>query len=298
MTMVGVVTVLGFARTADADCVVRTQDTNRVWREAAHALEESVQTTPNDCAVIDIRADRHGAFVDLQTTDGREAIRHIVAPNELGPLVRALLTSVPAAPAVEAAAATPSEVPPVIASPEPEADRAPEPVKARPIELFGGLAAGLKMQAGDDPTPIGRVHGGVSIGPWQLGGFGRWELEHHVDDQPRHTSLASIGGGATFGRKQPVGPTEIVFGTSFGVFSVEGEAGGRRSGTVHSENSVLDPRAGLYAGVVMPAVANLRSRVQLETELALVDHDAAQSFPNVPAWGMALTLGVDFGVTR
>jgi hypothetical protein len=294
-------------------CTVRldrtqgTAEPSDAWDRAREAVEQFTHETPGDCASIEIRTDHEGATVDLVTSDGRRARRHIDRSRDLAPLVKALLTVYPdvaEAPAVTAAHTDTTEAPVPAPAPREAADAdAVEPTPPHSTtELFASLGAGLKVPLGDVASPMGQISAGVAVASWEITGFGRWELEHHQSEHETYgrTTLGALGGGAALGRRQALGPTVLTFGATFGVYATEQEQSGRRpAGSSRADDSFVDPRAGLYVGCLIPASAHLRTRAQVGGELAMIDHDGEQGrFPDVHPWSLGLTIGVDFGMAR
>lgn len=301
---------------ADVRCLVRFHDTHEesaAWRQAIRSIERDVESAPSDCSTVDVRVDGRGASIELHTLDGRAAERRVQSAAEAPPLVRALLIGFDQPIALEAEVPAPllSAVPPEATEPVPEpepvavpepsvpdADTAPPEKPKSHVEVFAAVNAGLELQQEDDASPVGQAIVGISLRAWQAAAFAKWELEHHQDNDShiRHSSLDAFGGGGMFGRRQTVGPITLVYGTSLGVYSAEQARGGHREQTQHIEAAVPDPRGGIYLGALFPTMGRVRTRAQIDGEVAFLNHSAGSNFPNVPQWGMGLSLGVDFGL--
>jgi hypothetical protein len=137
--------------------------------------------------------------------------------------------------------------------------------------------------------------------------FGRWVFEHELTEGggTGHSSLASIGGGATIGRRETLGPTWFIFGATAGVYDLEEER--RRhhaaiapevgAGVRHVDDSFIEPRLGAYVGSIYPLTHRFRVRAELDAETALASHTPASALlPATPSWGLGLTLGVETGL--
>jgi len=262
------------------------------WTDALRDLEGFVRDAPGDCASIDVIAAADGAEVDLRTRDGRQAHRRILRPDELNPLVRALLVAGPPdSPSTEQDDVTPTPAPPAswVTTPSERTVASPKDGPA----LTASAGAGLALPSAVEAAPLVQLGGGVVTKAWELGAFGRWELEHVVrdDHDAGHTSLGSVGGGAAIGYRREVAPVTLVLGATLGAYSVEVEHARphRGAATERTETYVLDPRGGLQLACVVPVTAAIRSRLQLGGELAVLDHS------DVPRWHLGLTLGVEIG---
>lgn len=305
--------VLSTSRASAADCLVRFDGAEAAtdpWEIAIRDLERDLRDAPNDCASIDIHSGPDGATIELRTRDGRQALRRVERPDELAPLVKALLVGLPELPeeasrqTPDATTSSPALQPDSERGSMVEAAQAPDMLTAAPRargpKPFGALGAGLELQPAEVGGAVGQILGGVTLGPWELGGFGRWELEHaeaEAHEAPR-TVIGAVGGGALAGRRHALGPVLLAFGGTLGIYDVEEERGRRRRSAPFErvEQSFVDPRAGLYIALVAPASSRVRTRVQLGGEIAILEHASTTSvLPEVPRWGMGLTIGIELG---
>ncbi len=304
--------------------------TTAAWATARDRLEDRVaELTPSttDCRLIVVTPEPQGASVAFNTADRRVARRHIASPDDLLPLVEALLVFghdpmliAPPAPAkTEAVLAMPEE---------PGADEralegsAPEPTRATPGEpppndvitrtkpdaprVLVGAGAGVKASFPNDSVAgVGQIFVGMTYARWELAGFGRWELEHDAHDQESESATkgrlrySAIGGGTMFGRRQPVGPLVLVGGARTAVYGAEQErAGGPKvdGRSTRKRESFFDPRVGLYAGCVVSESSRLRMRVQVDGDMGLVVHRAELAdLGAFPRWNLGLSLGAEAG---
>lgn len=292
-----------------AECKVRLSpaDAPGGWAEAVHALAEELRAAPRDCAALDVQHDPHGAAVALETRDGRRALRRVERPAELGPLVRALLVTVPDAaeepPAIPAEAPPPPPPEPTSGGPAPASDATPAAPPRSGVHPFTSLSGGVRFPSSDAGGPLAQLAGGVTLDGWELGAFGRWEVEHRQSETPEtdHTANDAIGGGALVGRRLALGPGVLALGGTLAVYAVEQELSRhhRDASAPTAHESFADPRAGAYAAFLVPTRAPVRTRIQLGGELAALEHVPANALLTpAPRWSLGLTIGLELGEGR
>lgn len=288
---------------------IETQRTtvDEAWRSAVDELNVWLGSRASDCAEIVILPDADGgARVQLTIGDGRSALRWIAHPVELGPAVRALLVRAPAVAKPDLRTPDPSwdEIP-VDAEPQ-AAPVYTSPARSEAVErttapsntsLVLSVAAGLGFPAQEFAGAVGQVRASVVRDRWELGGFGHWELTRHVTDDGslHHATLASIGGGASGGRREPLGPILLVFG---GTLAIHSNRSSFRDSKADIREQLVVPRAGGYIGAVFPKTAPVRVRTELAGELALSGQTPKDPrLPEMPMWWSGLTIGVEIGVS-
>ena len=286
---------------------------DQAWRNAVQQLDRTLEAATGDCDQISVLFDGTGADVTLRTTDGRSARRRIVRAAELDAVVSALLVSELAASPPTQAATEPEEPtrapaprapapsPPVSPAPPLDAPAADPGAAARggyatPLVSVSGGVQLSRQRAG----PIGQLVGGATVGRWDLGAVGRWELERdvaHDDGLGGRASLAGIGFGALVGRRESLGEVSAVYGTTLALYSVVSEhrTGSAAGFSQHTDDSLLNPRAGLYLGVVFPRRARFRLRAEIDGEAAIASTRPTGDLPAPPAWGIGFALGVETG---
>lgn len=304
------------------------------WTQAKNQLEERVaqlSASTTDCRLVVVTPEAQGASVEFTTVDQRVARRHIASPGDLLPLVEALLvfghdplSIAPPAPEKSAEVLAMPEEPPgndVASEDAASIDATParggEPVAGEPNErvararpdaprVLVGAGAGVKASFPNDSVAgVGQIFVGMTLARWELAGFGRWELEHDAHDAESESATkgklrySAIGGGAMFGRRQPLGPLVLIGGARAAVYGAEQErVGGPKvdGRSTHKSENFLDPRVGLYAGCVVSESSRLRVRVQVDGDLGLVEHRAELAdLGTFPRWNVGLSLGAEAG---
>lgn len=300
---------------AGSRCDLRLEDAGGdvEWRVAAHEIEQTLAVEPSDCRSIVVTVDGASATVFFTTQDGRVAERRIAKPSELASLVHALLVS------------GLDETAPNVLGPSPAARRAPDGPAAPAIDgaqdavpgwpadqshvsrnddatsfrIFTAAAAGLKASAPDaDIAPIVQFAASLALDRFELGGFGRWESEHAVGDgSGAHARVSAVGGGLVGGRREAVGSVWILYGASVGAYATavaRRAPVGLEDGPHRIRHDFVQPRAGVYLGVVVPASHRLRFRAMIEGDVAMVrDTGDVADLPRVSLWAMGLTLGAE-----
>ena len=303
------------------------------WASARNRVEDRVAiltAASTDCRLIVVTPEAQGASVEFTTADRRIARRHIGGPDDLLPLVEALLVfghdpmaiAPPPPPAAETVLAIPeaptsaeeiasdesaqtSPIPTALAAPASK-DKVGGARPDAPRVLLGAGAGVKNSWPNDSLTGVGQVFVGMTLTRWEVAAFGRLELEHDADDDANQAvtttvgrlRYSAIGGGAMFGRREHVGPLVLVGGARAAVYDAEVERVAPKTPTrpTPRRDEFLDPRVGLYAGVVATESSRLRVRVQVDGDMGVVVHRAELAdLGAFPRWNLGISLGAETG---
>lgn len=283
---------------AIAACQVRASAGAVPWEQAARdaerRLSEARQDT-HDCGQIEVLVRPDGsAVVRFFTRDGRVAERSVAQPDELGPLVEALVAaSSPAPRATE---------PPTsgTAAPTSPAPAAPPPA----TELVWSVGLGGRASAPGGKlnrrylSPAFEVGAGGVVGLWELGVLGEWAPSYvdRTKTDPPGFAMSSVLFGVHFGRRIPVWKATGRVGFVAAVMQVHSEADAANGG----EPPLIDraqTRVGVHAGAALPSSAATRFAVDLRGEgvVARTGRSTAvdRTLPPLPGFAVVLTLGVE-----
>jgi hypothetical protein len=252
------------------------------WDAEVKTLERALSTSRSsdaDCRSIVI--DARGGSVTVTTRDGRRATRALSRPEDVQPVVGALVTTV--------------EMPEITGEAPPIA--APQPRQLR-LALLGGGEVARTQFSPSLSTALSLVRGHLEVGL-----FGAWELGYRDADAeivPR--SLWAWRAGALLGGRWAPGSWELVAGGKVSAarfaWKAVNEDATDAQGMMESGPAGwwIDPRAGAYVGAAWPARAPLRLRVELGVEASaasLLGRAPPSLSPVLPAWGVNLGLGVE-----
>lgn len=315
----------------ESPCRVRlaSRPASAAWSSARDRVEERVATLTSastDCRLIVVTPEQRGASVEFTTADHRVARRHIVGPEDLLPIVEALLVfghdpmviAPPPPPPAETALAMPEAPAAADIDDEPalyamRAATIADPVsrdqaaRAKPDapRVLVGAGAGVKNSwPNDSLTGVGQIFVGMTLAHWEVAAFGRLELEHDADENDSVTTASklrysAIGGGAMAGRREHVGPLILVGGARAAVYDAELErVAPKTPNAVRAarRDEFLDPRLGLYAGVVATESSRLRVRVEVDGDMGVVVHRAELAdLGAFPRWNLGISLGAEAG---
>jgi hypothetical protein len=305
------ITLVASSAAADPRCTVTlrsTLDDASSWRGAVTSAEREIAKHPpagNDCREVLVDADERGAEVTFTTRDDRTATRRIARPRDLRPVIEALLVTVPEASAPPTSAAMADE-PVVAAVPEVEPvelegqgtptsrDRARANVEeqAGPIVALG---AGMTIGAGEAGT-VGQVEVGYLTRGWELALVGRLEPSHEAPKTSAHASLSAAGMNVLAARRAMLGPVTLLYGGTFGVFSVSEEARKDTSvtGEHRHEDELVDARVGAMLGCLAPRIGRIRFRGQVDAQFGLLELTPRYAdLPTNPRFTLAFTLGAE-----
>jgi hypothetical protein len=310
----------GLARAGEPCLLHLDPATDPAWREAAEAARVRLarRGDAGDCRAVEVvvRADG-SASLAFVTTDGRVAERELQAPAELGPVLEALLVTLPPP---EPARPDPPDTTTAIAtkSPSPEGPRAPTSAAARrveptapaatervqvdPLDVRVELGAAFGARAVWQPAafvaPTVGVLGNVQLERWYLGLGGSFSALHAPLDGQRPDGFrrTATAGALELGRAFELGPIGLDALGSIGVQRVEQSAGAARGERVSIDVAQAiagarvraswprDERVRLLGGLGFDAV--LGSRSGQSTSL--------RGLPPLARYGTGLELGVEF----
>jgi hypothetical protein len=289
------------APSSNAGCKVSLvpENASTEWRSAAEALRAHFLdggSTDFDCREVAISLQADGAIMTFTTRDGRQAMRRLQEPDEVAPLVGAMLVTLPPA-----------------AGPE----RAPSPSDARPLPersaaspVFVIPAVNLQVTAGVRvslpgvfASPSFTFRAGFVVRSWELSAFAQSDPAHAVltGGAPPAFSMSRYAAGIALGKRIAFGSSFIVPGVTTSVASIQesgNEDEGAGLGTVSKANSSAEPIVGAYLGVRSAPFSSLRVRAELSAD-AVVSRlqrpstlDA--SLPPLPWWSTMISGGVDW----
>lgn len=275
------------------------------WRSAVDALGARLRGGDQvglDCRAIAIWLETGGAVLVFTTRDGRQALRRLQSPEELGPVVDALRVTLQPLP------------PPPRAPPSPPAV-APAPAEA-PIAapassmaaVFLQLTAGTRISGpGSFASPSLAARAGVVLRNWELTAFAQWDPLYGLVEggAPPGFAMSRYAAGVGMGRRVALAGTQVGLGviTSVAVvreYGREDEPVPEGTSTSLSGQSGAEPTVGAYLGLVWPRRSELRARAELSADavVARVDRPLTldASLPSLPWWSTLLTIGMEWEV--
>ena len=250
-----------------------------------------------DCGGIVIAVTGRGASIVFATTDGRQAVRTVAAPNELLSAVHALLVA-------GLSSSSPPSPTPLPAPPAPTpAGSSVRPAtlgalgaatgQIRPagtpgesgVRITASLASGARLGApGVFVSPAFSARATILVRRWELGVNGQWQPTFlwTGGQSPESFSMHEYAIGIHAGRRQPVGAAAIDAGIDgrVAIYEESGDsAGAGTQGSSQGNNqggggsaagsSPAEPLVGLYAGLVIPERSPLRLRAQISADAAV-----------------------------
>lgn len=296
------------------------------WREAARATQERLQSVAasSDCGAIGIEVAGDRAFVAFTTRDGRQAVRALRSPDEIGPLVDALLVTLPAQPPEPATAEAP--VAATSSAPVDRVDHPPTPTTDPPVRVVLRADGGGRVGSpGGFTSPSVSAGAGTIIRAWELAVFGQWDPTAYVltpGETPRGFAMSRYAVGVAAGRRAALGPVSFVFGLSTAIAvtnessadtneqstggqsvgnqATGGLTGNGQSASAEGRRSTAEPLAGAYVGVVYPRRSPLRLRSELSAEAVASRIGRSlsldPSLPSLPWWSASASIGVEWVV--
>ncbi len=275
------------------------------WKTAAQAATQRLAGSgSHDCGSVEIAVrPTGGALVTFITTDGRRAVRALLAPEELAPTLDALLVTLPPdppapepAPAATVDTAAPPE--PMRASPPAPRPVAPAPTVSPEVHFILGGAVGLRMGFGGVyATPDAALRASGTFGAWELGAIAEYApyYAYLPGGTPSGLWLGSCIAGVQAGRRESLGSWNLGYGLGFGVASVHEEAN-----DTDGSGKVADygqPRTAAYVRLSFPRRARFRGVVELTLDAVLgsVKKRATErnDVPYLPRFGATLNLGIE-----
>jgi hypothetical protein len=275
-------------------------------------MVDSLPAGERDCREIVLELQpRGGATVAMTTGDGRLAVRPVTRPDEVVPIVRALMVSVPAPSAVAAPSASdPARDVRADAPPSRALTRAGATSEGRAIVVAGG--GGEMGFTGNLASPAARLTIAAIVGHFELGAFVGREFGYRAvaGSAPDGFQLSTTSFGLQAGYRVPIQDVALVGGFTAGAALVREQVGTANlvegMGVDMTEHWVAGPpatygpteaRAGAYVGAVFPLHFRFRLRPQFGVDfVAFRGGDsvpAEKPMPALPSWiGMA-TLAVE-----
>ncbi len=296
-------------------------DAPGAWREAARAEQERLRslTAHVDCGAIGIEVAGEHGFVAFTTRDGRQAIRPLRSPDEIGPLVEALLVTLPA----ETGASDVAEPPTAPTSSTPVDRAPPQPVPTTARFVLHAEGGGRVSSPGSFASPSIGASAGALVGAWDLSAFGRWDPAYVLGAgaAPQGFAMSRYAVGVTAGRRAALGGTSFLFGLSTGIAVTSeswadpngqstgtqpmgsqgtgGPTGNQNNGTAGG-GSAAEPLAGVYVGVVFPRRSPLRLRSELSAEAVASRIGRTLSIdpvlPSLPWWSASASVGIEWAL--
>lgn len=281
------------------DCRVNVaqEDVPVAWRSAVAAIRARLRDAGGDadCRAVAIVVEHDGALVFLTTRDGRQALRRLDSPDELAPVLDALLVTLPPRKASSGLSALsrlsngpPSSIPAHL-------ERRPLPLGSASSAVFFALTAGGRLSAPSGfASPSFSVRAGAVVGSWELAAFGQWDPAHVLLDgaAPPEFSMSRYDAGVFVGRRVPAGETSLAFGATTSVALIS-ESGAE-------DAFAEEPLIGAYAAVLWPARARIRGRAELSADGAVTRVGRPlridSSLPPLPWWSAAASAGVEWEV--
>jgi hypothetical protein len=263
------------------------------WDRATDELSEHLRTLGNldKCARVTVRPRGAGVVLEITTSDGRSATRHVHSVAALLRTAEALLEMPPPEPIRPAARPSPLEVPP--ADPPP-----PRPgVASKHFEL--GVGGSLRFGGG--PLYAG---GGVAsfaefvLDRWLLGVSARWDLTDAFVSQltPGNFSMHSSGYGVSIGNRFEFGESsaDALVGPTI---VLEHEHADDGDTEIHGDAD--DFRLALALRISGPRSSSIRAFATSDFEVSPARIRSQKfidrSLPQLPWWSGGLAVGVLWG---
>ncbi len=245
------------------------------------------------CARVTVRPDATGAMLNITTSDGREAHRHVENVDGLLTAVEALLVLPPEPAPRPAPAPSPLELPPS----EPKASS----LGIGPTTLHVELGAGGTLRFGGSPL---YAAAGVAafadfvIDRWVLAMGARVDITDRLVSQPAPTDyvMQSAAVGVSAGRRVELGQASLdaLLGANVVVESQDADDGERE---VHG--AAEDFRLGATVRFSGPRSATVRAFAAGDFEgspaRARTKKYLDRALPELPWWSSSVTVGVLWG---
>jgi hypothetical protein len=298
------------AAAAERTCTVTVVPANapEAWRDAArNAQERAWSEGVGDCGALTIALIHDRATVEFTTVDGRTTSRTIETPDDLGPLVDALLVTLPRE---DPAPSPATPAPHAEAPPPPETRETPPlaPASAASTRLALRAAAGARFSSpGAFASPSFGIGAGCLLGAWEVSAFGVLDPMHALLASARPTgfTMSRYAVGVAVGRRVPLGAVAFAAGltTSVAVTNEARPDDGDVSGTQLGDGqaggaSAAEPLVATYVGLVYPRGSSIRLRPELSAEIVAsrIGHTLSidPSLPALPWWNAAATLAIEW----
>jgi hypothetical protein len=312
---------------AAISCPVRVipADADAKWNTAAiHAADTLSRhaATDKDCSAIVVEVHDTWVQVTLTTADGRRASRPVKDPDEIEPVVRALVVTLPPVESGasrsrpgDSAVAT-SNRPAQVGS-QGGAQVSATGQTALPWGPFAIAAAASRLGfPGWCATPLAALSVGVALGHFESGVTGSREFKYYTlsGSSPNGFELSATSVDVFGGWRQPMRRGALVAGVRAGAsFVVEKETIDASQldctdcqgdvTAVPVTRNVTEGRLGAYLAVVLPLKTRFRFRPQLSFDVVPArfgDHNTApqsiqqsMQMTRLPSWGGTLTLALE-----
>jgi len=265
------------------------------WRDAADRLGQYLRAAGDldRCARVTGRPDGDGVLLEVTTSDGRTASRHVSNVAELLRTSEALLV-LPPKPPPRAVQTTPAELPPR------ELAKPPAAAATHHVELGVGGAVRL----GGSPLFIGGGIAGFAAfaqGAWLLSASARWDAIEAIASEPTPMDfyMQSEAVGVSFGRRFALSHVllDALVGPNIVLESQEAD-------DVDSSREVHGASADFRLGVALrlsgPRFSSLRAFATADFEASPARLRASKTLdpilPTLPAWSSGLAVGVAWGL--
>jgi hypothetical protein len=289
---------------AESQCAITLtpDEASKEWRAAVASLRADLRhEADGDCRAIAIDVSADPAFVVLTTQDGRQAVRRIDSPEDLRPLVDALLVTLPAPSTSDAIASTGQHPETAAAPPIDHAQSAADKAMYLVVQADGGARVSAP---GGFASPSFGARLGAVFGRWELACTGQWDPAHTLlsGGTPAGFSMSRYAVGVAAGRRLLLGESTIALGltTAVAVVSEVGiDNGGPSAGQTGGATSA-EPLVGAYVAFVWPHRSSLRFRSELSGDAVASRLGKTlvmdPSLPALPWWSATTTLGVEWVV--
>jgi hypothetical protein len=301
------------ASTRGCPVVLHPEGAEQPWQDAVRELRSWLrsQSRPDaDCGGIEVRAEGRQTSIVFTTADGRRAERPVSNPAGLLAVVEALAVTIPE---------TPAEPAPSLAIPPRSArDEGPRPARQEPASsevagarvLLGG-SAGMRLLS---PTPCSQSSSqtctfgslslalgvGVNVRHWEFGVLGQYDPTQVAlgGPAPAGFAMSTYALGLRAGLRDRVGPLDGVAGATT-MISLTSETANDASGAQGGPPEQVEPRVGVFAGVVVPRRARVRMRPELSFEV-IASHIGKSPVPPDPAlpplpwWSTSASIGIEW----
>ena len=306
---------------ADAACslTLDPESSAPAWHEAATRANETLASrVAHDCASIRLHVQSAGrAEMTFVTTDGRSAHRRVDSPDEVAPLLDALLVTLApepsnegeaapetSAPASETSATPTAPVPAKSTAPPagPIAPREPPPIRreaATGVRLNVSISGGARLGfSGVFAAPALTARTSAVVRSWEFGVAGEYDPAYAYlpGDEPPGFRLRTLGGALFLGRRESIRAVSIAYGVGFSATNVHEEA----NDTANNRRAIdfWQPRASVYVRTLFPVSTRWKAVFELSGDTALANWKRSATtrndLPALPRWGLVLSAGAEF----
>jgi len=264
------------------------------WRDAAEQLGKRLRAAGelDRCARVTGRPDGSGVLLEITTSDGRTASRHVDDVAELLRTCEALLV-LPTAP-TPASKAEPSE------QLGRDSAREPSPIPPAPSPRHVEVGVGGAVRVGGGPLYVGGGAAAFALfaqGAWLLSASARWDAIEAIATEPVPMDfyMQSEAVGVSFGRRFLFSSVQVdgLVGPNIVLESQDADdVDSNRD--VHGASA--DFRLGLALRVSGPRSSSIHAFATADFEASPARLRASKSLdrilPTLPAWSSGLAVGV------